>query len=161
MLRMLTIWELDLTLIILMVAVGEYVGLVLARRRGLTRNVSRLATYGFLAVLSLIYVAGTLWTWRMLPRPESLAHSTAVNRAYLIMGVLAALVATYELWQHSLAMARKLTLSVPRLITHLVILTLAVTLIGMAVTRRQFYVEELERGYGAIPPSHSAAPPTP
>ena len=161
MLRILILWELDLTLIILMVAVGEYVGLMLARRRGLTSNVSRLVTHGFLAAVSVIYAAGTFWTWRMLPHPESLAHSTAVNGAYLVIGVLAGLVAAYELWAHSRAMARKLTLSVPRLITHLVIFTLTVTLFGMATTRRQFYEEELERGYGAIPPSHTTAPPTP
>ena len=148
MLRLLVLWEVELALAIFLVATGEYIGLVFARRQGLTRNVSRLVTHGFMAALSLIYAAGALWWWRALRQPEALAgvvDSPAVNWTYLPLGTMIGVVACYELWQHARAMALGLTRSVPRLITHLVMVLLIVMLIGLSVSRWQFYVDE----YGA------------
>ncbi len=148
MLRLLILWEVQLAMALVLVASGEVIALIFARRKGLTRNVSRLVTHGFIAAISLIYAAGAFWTWRA-PQPyltfTSLADGPSVHWIYPLMGTMIGLVAIYELWQHARAMARGLTGSVPRLITHLVMVLLIVMLIGLSVSRSRFQAHEFSQ----------------
>ncbi len=148
MLRLLILWEVQLALALFLVAIGEVIGLVIARRKGLTGNISRLVTRGFIAAVSLIYAVGAFSAWR-LPQQAlastSLADGPPVNWIYLSMGATIGLIASYELWQHARAMANGLTRSLPRLITHLVLVLLIVMLTGLSVTRWRFQVYEFSQ----------------
>ncbi len=137
MLRLLILWELQLALVVAMVAAGEVIGLVFARSKGLSKNVSRLVTHGFIAVACLIYSARAYWSWSALGDDDSLTSMTAATSldvTAVILGVAMMLVAVWELWQHARAMALRLTTSVPRLITHLVLVILIAILVGITMS---------------------------
>ena len=161
MLRLLALFEVQLALTVCLVASGEVIALVFARRKGLTRNVSRLVTHGFIAAFSLIYAAGAFWSWRALGKPESLAGASdpTLNWTYLLIGGMIGLVAIYELWQHARGMAQGLTRSVPRLITHLVMVLLIAMLLGISVTRWQSPADEFGPSYRDSPTTETAALP--
>ena len=149
MLRLLTLWELQLALVVAMVAIGEVVSLVFARRKGLTKNVSRLVTQGVIAAISLIYSARAFWSWRALGEGNPLTimgAATSLDVTALILGVTIGLLAVWELWQHARSMALRVTKSVPRLITHLVMVFLIAILVGITLSLWQPTAVEHQMG---------------
>jgi len=149
MFRLLILWELQLALVVAMLAIGEVVGLVFARRKGLTKNVSRMVTQGVIAGISLIYSARAFWSWRALGEGDpltSMAAATSLDVTALILGVTIGLLAVWELWQHARAMALRVTNSVPRLITHLVMVCLIAILVGITLSLWQPTADVLRMG---------------
>ena len=138
-------------------------GLVITRRQGLTRNVSRLVTPGVLMPLCLIYALGTLIWWISVRTPEALHAAPeipTVNWTYLLLGAMIAVLTSYELWKHAQAMVLKQSSSVQRLLTHLAMVLLMIVMIVLNVTRWQWYLDELGSAYRDSLSSQSAAPAT-
>ena len=134
-------WEFALALGVFALALAELVGLLRARRAGLTDNVSRLVTHGLLAVLSIVYAGVAVWWSGTLGGTVSGMVGTRFGIANWGLLVLAALLVLvlWELVAQILAMHMGFTRSVPRLVTHVSMATIVVLMFMMNLTRWQIY----------------------
>ncbi|MFQ5351022.1 MAG: hypothetical protein ACE5EG_11315 [Thermoanaerobaculia bacterium] len=97
MLRTLSLWELGLLAAFVVVMGQELIALLVARRQGLTRNVSRVVTFSSLLVLAILY---GLLTLRLLPSPhnaDAIRRLPTANWGYLVLGVMLTVVLAWEL----------------------------------------------------------------
>lgn len=127
-------WESALALGVLALALGEFIALLVARREGLTRNVSRLVTHGLLTVLCAAYA------WAAIAWSQSLGGSTQPMSNWsllLLAGILG--LALYEMVAHVWAMHAGATASVARLVTHMAMPMIAGLVLMMNLTRWQIY----------------------
>ena len=151
MIRTLTIWELWLVAAFAVVVGRELAGLVVARRQGLTENVSRLVTFSSLLLLACVYGAiGVAWlraTAGSFDELEGLRRVPTANWGYLVLGVMIALVLAYELSALVQARIAGLTRTVSRLLALLIAVLLLLVLLGISQTKWDLYLDRLEATY--------------
>ena len=150
MIRTLATWELLLLAAFVLVVGEELVTLLLARRRGLTRNVSRVVTFSLLLALSLLYALLDL-SWLRFDEGaegmEALRRLPTANWGYLVLGVMIALVLAYEV--SALIQARRagLTSTVFRLAALLIAVFLLLVLLGISQAKWSLYLDRLDAVY--------------
>lgn len=150
MIRTLATWELWLLGAFVLVAGEELVALLVARRRGLTRNVSRVATFSLLLVLALVYALREI-SWLCFDEGsdglEALRRLPTANWGYLVLGVMIALVLAYEVSALVHARIAGLTSTVSRLAALLIAVVLLLVLLGISQARWNLYLDGLEAAY--------------
>ena len=127
-------WEFALACGVLLLAAAEVVGLIAARRAGLTRNVSRLVTHGLLVALSALYAwLAVWWSGSMSGSVEGLVGSRfgIANWGFLVLAGMLGLV-LYELVAQIWAMHIGYTRSIPRLVTHVAMATIVTLMLMMS-----------------------------
>ncbi len=143
-------WEFALALGVLALAVAELVGLMTARRAGLTKNVSRLVTHGLMILLSAVYAWLAVW-WTTILESATVGLTGSrfgiANWGFLVLAVLLGLV-IYELVAQIWAMHIGYTRSIPRLVTHVAMATIVTLMLMMNLTRWQVYRSEVLAGSG-------------
>ncbi len=150
MLRTLTIWELWLLGAFVLVIGEELVALLVARRRGLTSNLSRVVTFSGLLVLAAIYAALAV-RW-LVPDPSldgiaELRRLPTANWGYLVLGLMIAVVLAYEVSALVQARLAGLTRNVSRLAALLIAVVLLLVLIGISEAKWDIYLDRLEAAY--------------
>ncbi len=146
MLRTLTIWELWLLAAFALVVGQELVALLMARRRGETRNLSRVVTFASLLVLTVVH---GLLTLRLLPSgdsAEALRRLTG-NWGYLVLGVMITVVLAWELASLIQARIAGLTRNTTRLAALMIAAFLLLVLLGISQVKWELYVQQLEDFY--------------
>ncbi len=150
MIRTLATWELLLLGAFVLVVAEELAALLMARRRGLTRNVSRVVTFSSLLVLAAIYAVLEL-RWVRFDEAadgmEALRRLPTANWGYLVLGLMIAVVLSYEV--SALVQARKagLTSTVSRLLALLIAMVLLLVLLGISQAKWNLYLERLDAIY--------------
>ena len=148
--RTFTTWELWLLGAFALVVGRELISLLLARRKGLTQNVSRVVTFSVLLVLAAIYVVIEL---RWLRFDEDAAGMDALRRlptanwGYLVLGVMIALVLAYEASALVQARSAGLTREVYRLVALFSAGVLLLVLLGISQAKWGLYLGQLEATY--------------
>ena len=150
MIRTLATWELLLLGAFVLVVGEELVALLMARRRGLTRNVSRVVTFSSLLALATIYALLEVQWVRFDENAvgmEALRRLPTANWGYLVLGVMIALVLAYEV--SALVQARKagLTSTVSRLLALLIAVVLLLVLLGISQMKWNLYLDRLDSIY--------------
>ncbi|HVS03352.1 MAG TPA: hypothetical protein VMT16_11330 [Thermoanaerobaculia bacterium] len=150
MIRTLTWWELTLAAALLLLAGSEWIGLWLARRRGLTANVSRLVSHGIVLALVLAYaIYAATWT-RGLEGGDlalRLRELPTVNWTYVILGLIAAVMVSWDLVALVHARSRGLTTNVSRMVSHLAMLIILVVMVGISVLKWDLYLDRVAETY--------------
>ncbi len=150
MLRTLTIWELWLLGAFVLVVGEELVALLLAKRKGLTANRSRVVTFSVLLVLAGVYAALAI-PWLQVEESKTglagLSGLPTVNWGYLLLGVMIALVLAYEVSALVHARMLGLTRTVSRLAALLIAVLLLIVLIGISEAKWNIYLDRLEAVY--------------
>ena len=149
MIQTLTGWELLLLGAFVLIMGEELVTLLVARRKGVTRNVSRVATYSSLIVLAAIYTLHELQWLRFDEAAggmQPLRHLPTANWGFLVLGVMCAVVAGYG---STLIRARiaGLTRTVSRLVALAIAVVLLLVLLGISQVKWNLYLERLEAVY--------------
>ena len=157
MIRTLATWELLLLAAFVLVLGEELVALLVARRKGLTRNVSRVVTFSLLLVLAVIYALLEL-SWLRFDESasgmEALRRLPTANWGYLVLGVMIALVLAYEVSALVQARIAGLTSTISRLLALLIAIVLLLVLLGISQVKWNLYLERLDAIY-----SESLRPP--
>ncbi len=128
----------------------ELVSLLLARHRGLTRNVSRVVTFSLLLVLAVAYGLFELRWLRLEDGArgvEGLRRLPMGNWGLLVLGVMIALVLAYELAALVHARAAGLTRTVSRLVALLIAVALLLVLLGISQVKWDIYLDQLDAIY--------------
>jgi hypothetical protein len=148
--RTLATWDLWLLVAFVLIVGRELVALLLARRQGLTRNVSRVVTFSILLILAVLFGVIEL---RWLRIGESAAGLDALERlptanwGYLVLGVMIAVVLAYEASALVQARTAGQTRAVLRLVALLVATVLLLVLLGISQAKWGLYLEQLESTY--------------
>ena len=157
MFEVLSYWDLGLAVGTALLALGEVRGLIVARRKGLTRNVSRLVTHGLIALLMLVYAwfgVGWLQTYQSLGTQTDLTGIYTMIWTYSLWGLAIALLVGIEISSHLRALSGGLTRNVTRLTTRLVMLMVLLVMLSVNLRRWDLFIDELEAPYrDAIPTS--------
>ncbi len=150
MIRTLTTWELWLLGAFVLVVGGELVALLVARQRGLTRNVSRVVTFSLLLALAVVYALLEI-SWLRFDEGreglDALRRLPTANWGYLVLGVMIALVLAYEVSALVQARIAGLTSTVSRLAALLIAVVLLLVLLGISQAKWNLYLEGLENAY--------------
>ena len=150
MIRTLAIWELLLLGAFVLVVGEELVALLLARRKGLTRNVSRVVTFSVLLLLAVAYAILELRWMRFdetVGGMEALRRLPTANWGYLVLGVMIALVLAYEVSALVQARIAGLTSTVSRLAALLIAIVLLLVLLGISQAKWDLYLGRLDAVY--------------
>ncbi len=156
MIRTLAVWALWLLGAFVLVVGQELIGLLVARRRGLTRNVSRVVTFSLLVVLAVVYAALEV-SWLRFDDSgdglEALRRLPTANWGYLVLGVMIAVVLAYEVSALVHARTAGLTSTVSRLVMLLIAVVLLLVLLGISQAKWDLYLQGLEAAYSeSVPP---------
>ena len=122
MFELLSYWDLVLAAATALLALGEVAALVVARRKGLTRNVSRLVSHSLIGLLMLVYAGvGLAWlqTYRSLGIVTDLSRTPTMIWTYVILGLAISLLVSFEISEHLRAIKGGLTRNVARLTSRL------------------------------------------
>ena len=150
MISTLATWELWLLGAFVLVVGEELVALLLARRKGLTRNVSRVATFSLLLLLAGSYAILEIRWLRFEESAigmEALRRLPTANWGYLLLGVMIALVLAYEVSALVQARMAGLTSTVSRLAALLIAVVLLLVLLGISQVKWNLYLERLDAIY--------------
>jgi hypothetical protein len=162
MFELLSKWDIALAAATAVLALGEAAALWVARRRGLTRNVSRLVTHGLLGLLMIVYAGLALrWlqTYRTLGEIRDFTLSPTINWNYVILGWALALLISIEIVAHLRAIKDGLTRNVSRLATRLVMLILMLIMLSITLQKWDLFLDKYEASYRSSIPI--ATPRTP
>ena len=150
MIHTLATWELWLLGAFVLVVGEELVALLVARRRGLTRNVSRVVTFSLLLLLAAVYALLEV-RWLRFDEGadglEALRRLPTANWGYLLLGVMIALVLAYEVSALVQARIAGLTSTVSRLAALLIAVVLLLVLLGISQAKWDLYLDGLEAAY--------------
>ncbi|MGB6364225.1 MAG: hypothetical protein WBG64_16285 [Thermoanaerobaculia bacterium] len=155
-------WDIALAAATALLALGEFVALWVARRRGLTRNVSRLVTHGFIGLLMIVYAwlaLGWLQTYQSMGETRDFTLSPTINWNYVILGWALALLISFEIVAHLRAIKDGMTRNVSRLATRLVMLILMLIMLSITLQKWDLFLDEYEASYRTSIPT--AAPRSP
>ena len=150
MFELLTTWDMALAAATGLLALGEAAALVVARRRGLTQNVSRLVTHGLVGLLMLVYAViswGWLQTYQSLAEARDFTLSPTINWNYILLGSALALLLSVEILAHLRAIKDGLTRNVSRLATRLVMLILMLIMLSITLQKWDLFLDEYEASY--------------
>ncbi len=162
MIRIITIWEL-LVLSALVLLVGrELVALLQARRKGLTRNVSREVTFSTLLALAVGYGALAVRWLNVdvsIGTVEDLHRLPLANWGHLVLLVMIIVILTYELTALVYARGSGLTSNVTRLVSFSASILMLLVLLGMSEIRWDLYFERrLEAVQLTVPMAEDSEP---
>ncbi len=147
MIRTLTLWELGLVLAFALVILQQLGALLLARRKGLTRNVSRVVTFSASLALAVIYFGVTANWLRVLDAADPLTAMRRLptgNWGYLVLVMMIGLVLAYEVASHVHALRAGLTSNLSRLMALGIAVLLLLVLLGMSDLKWELYLQQLE-----------------
>jgi uncharacterized protein YacL len=156
MFELLTYWDIALAAATAVLALSEVATLVVARQRGLTRNVSRLVTHGAIGLL-MFATAGLGWSW--LQSYRSLATLTDFNNApifnwsYILLGVAIGVLVSFEIVAHLRAISGGLTKNVSRLAVRIVMLVLLMLMVSINMEKWNQFLDHFEESSAAAYPS--------
>ena len=157
MFEVLSYWDIGLAVATALLALGEVRALVVARRKGLTRNVSRLVTHGLIALLMLVYARlslGWLQTYQSLGIQTDLTEVYIMIWTYSLLGLAIALLVGLEISSHLRALGGGLTRDVTRLTTRIVMLVVMLFMLTVNLAKWDIFLDELEASYrDSIPTS--------
>ncbi len=156
MFEVLSYWDIGLAAATALLALGKARGHLVARRKGLTRNVSRLATHGLIGLLMLVYIrlgVGWLQTYHSLGVQPDLSGMYTMIWTYGLLGLAMALLVTLEISTHLRALGAGLTRNVSRLITCLVMLVVMLVMLSVNLRRWDLFIDELEAPYRDMNPT--------
>jgi hypothetical protein len=140
-----TFIEILLCVAVAILAWHELADLLVARREGKTRNVSRVVTHGSILALVLVYA---ILAWRHLPLeghgPIEPFGAPTVPWAYLLLGGLLTLVAAFESVAMFRARATGSTQNRSRLVSYVVMFVVLVAMFGLAMLKWQHYLDRLD-----------------
>ena len=159
MFKVLTYWDIGLAVATALLALGKVRGLIVARRKGLTRNVSRLVTHSLIGLLMLVYArlgVGWLQTYNSLGAQPDLSGIYTMIWTYSILGMAIVLLVVLEISGHLRSLGAGLTRNVSRLITCLVMLVVMLVMLGVNVRRWDLFLDELEAPYHDMIPTSAA-----
>jgi hypothetical protein len=146
MLDQYTLWEVLLATAAFALVGTEVVSLIQARRRGLTRNVSRLVTHGLVMVLLVAYVGYGLYWHRLVTSPDFASRVDELptfSWPYLLLGLMLVLLISYELV--AVFRARRLgwTSNLSRLLSRGAVVVLLLLLAEISGQKWQLYLEKV------------------
>jgi glucan phosphoethanolaminetransferase (alkaline phosphatase superfamily) len=150
MFEVLTYVDIGLAAVMVLLALGKARGHIVARRKGLTRNVSRLMAHGLIGLLMLVYVrlsVGWLQTYHSLGTDLDVSGMFTMLWVYCLLGLALVLLATLEISTHLRALSRGHTRNVSRLITCLLMLVVMLIMLGVNMKRWNAFIDELEAPY--------------
>lgn len=151
MIRTISWWELGLVAAVFLMSASELVQLWIARRRGLTRNVSRLVSHGLIMALLAGYGVYTVVWWSRLDVADVLARGArelpTANWTYLVLALAVGIVVSYEMLTVAHALGRGHTRNVSRILSHLVMLILLLVLASISLTKWELYLAAVEATY--------------
>lgn len=145
----LTFIEVLLALAVLLLAANEVRGLLLARRRGLTRNVSRVVTHSAMVVLMSCYTI-LAYSYRDLDAsrvPIESFGTPTFNWTYVLSAFAATLLLAFETGAMVEARLHKRTRNVVRSVTRPVMLFILLALMSLSLVKWDHYMERLEASY--------------
>lgn len=150
MIQTYTWWEIALAAALFLLAALEVIQLAIARSKGLTENISRLVTHLVLMLLLVAYAAYTLFWSETLEKSDLAAlvrESPTLNWTYLLLGVMVAVIVSYELIALARARGRGLTSNLSRVVSHAAMLILLVVLMGISMLKWDLYLDKLATAY--------------
>lgn len=150
MFELLTKWDIGLAAATALLAFGEATALWIARRKGLTRNVSRLVTHGGIGLLMIVYAwiaLGWLQTFRSMGETKDFSLSPTINWSYVVLGWALALLISLEIVSHLRAIRQGLTRNVSRLAIRLVMLILMLIMLSITLQKWELFLDEYEASY--------------
>ena len=155
MLNLLTRIELLVAAAFVVLASGEIVTLARARRRGLTKNRSRMVTHSaMIAVVAAVVIYGQYW--KSLVSSDSfyqnIGAKPVLNWPVLLLGVAAMLLALFEVLSLWRARRAGLTDNLSRLFSHLTLFILLTALTLISVAKWDLYLNGFQPGYGSRSP---------
>ena len=162
MIELLSKWDIALAAATALLALGEFAALWVARRRGLTRNVSRLVTHGLIGLLMIVYASlalGWLQTFQLMSETGDFSLSRTINWNYVILGWALALLISFEIVAHLRAIKDGLTRNVSRLATRLVMLILMLIMLSLTLQKWDLFLDEYEASYQSSLPKPTRRAP--
>ncbi len=150
MFEILSYWDIGLAAATALLALGKVRGHIVARRKGLTRNVSRLVTHGLIGLLMLVYIrlgVGWMQTYQSLGTEPDVTGIYAMIWTYCLLGLAMALLVLLEISTHFRALRSGQTRNVSRLTTCLVMLVVMFVMLSVNVWRWNLFIEEVEAPY--------------
>jgi hypothetical protein len=150
MFELLSKWDIGLAAATALLAFGEATALWIARRKGLTQNVSRLVTHGGIGLLMIVYAwlsLSWLQTFQLMGETGDFSLSPTINWNYVVLGWALALLISFEIVSHLRAIRQGLTRNVSRLATRLVMLILMLIMLSITVQKWDLFLDEYEASY--------------
>jgi hypothetical protein len=140
--------------VIFIIAFYELLGVVLARIKGLTKNVSRIVSHSIICLISLVLLFNSLhWiTYITQLQTQKIHNVTVTNWPFLLVSVTMGLLMVYEFIGIYTARKAKLTKNISRIITHFVLLLLFCVLFYFSVVKWNTYIEILAQPSITIQP---------
>lgn len=150
MFETLTYVDIGLAVVMVLFALGKAKGHIVARRKGLTRNLSRLMAHLLVGLLMLVYIrlsVGWLQTYHTLGRDPDVTGMFTMIWVYCLLGLAIAVLSTLEISTHFRALRSGQTKNVSRLITCLLMLVVMLIMVGVNSMRWKAFIAELEAPY--------------
>jgi hypothetical protein len=147
MFEVLTYVDLGLAAVIVLFAVGKARGHIVARRKGLTSNFSRLTAHGLIGLLMLVYArlsVGWLQTYHALGTELNVTWMFTMIWVYCLLGLAILVLVTLEISTHLRSISSGETRNVSRLITCLLMLVVMLIMLGVNLTRWNAFLDKLE-----------------
>jgi glucan phosphoethanolaminetransferase (alkaline phosphatase superfamily) len=160
MFEVLTYVDIGLAAVMVLLALGKARGHIVARRKGLTRNVSRLMAHGLIGVLMLAYIrlsVGWLQTYHTLGTEPNVTGMFTMLWVYCLLGLAIVLLVTLEISTHVRALSSGHTRNISRLITCLLMFVVMLIMLGVNMKRWNAFIDELEAPYHDMIPISAAS----
>ncbi len=126
-----------------MLTLNELVGVLRARLRGQSRNLSRLASHSLMLLLLGPWVGYTFYWVKVMEAPGVTSDtfgSSALNLPYMLLGVGLILIAAFEILSLYRARREGHTRNVSRLVSHTLVVLLVLTMLGLSLLKWSDYV---------------------
>ena len=143
-----TILEILLAVAVFLIAGNELIGVLRARRDGLSQNLSRVVFHVVTLLLLVPYVA---FAYFYLPLEESgpieVYGTPTFNWTYLIIGMILTVLAAWEALSMYRARRLGLTSNRTRLISYSVMFIILLVMMGLSVRKWDHYLDRMEVTY--------------
>ena len=141
-----------LALLVALLTLRELAGLLRARLRGRSKNLSRLASHSLMLLLLGPWVGSTFYWVEMMEAPGVTSDtfgSSALSLPYMLLGVGLILIAVFEILALYRARRKGHTQNTSRLISHTLVVLLVLTMVGLSLLRWSDYVSA--EGHARLP----------
>lgn len=147
MIKSYTAWESILALLVAVLTLYQLLGLLRARLRGRSKNLSRLASHSLMLLLLGPWVGYTFYWVKVMEAPGVTSDtfgSSALALPYKLLGVGLILIAAFEILSLYRARREGHTQNVSRLVSHTLIVLLVLTMVGLSLLKWSDYVSAEE-----------------
>ncbi len=137
-----------LALLVALLTLNELLGLVRARLRGRSKNLSRLASHTLMLLLLGPWVGYTFYWVKVMEAPGVTSNtfgSSALNLPYMLLGVGLILIASFEILALYRARREGQTRNISRLVSHTLVVLLVLMMVGLSLLKWSEYVSAEER----------------